>query len=349
MTSRALLLTPSRGLGGGIERYTQALEWAFTAKGVQYRRVDLHGDGPSAHARMLMESHRYLRASSMPVRLVVAHRALLPVASVLMRQRPRCGMSLVCHGIEVWGPRLRPRQAVETLLMRGPGVRAIAVSSFTAGTLLRGRAAAVLPPGLSEEWFRTLVRAASGARPRDAGIHLLTTFRLEDWRDKGLSQLLDAVAAMGRPDVRLTVCGSGDPPPDLRRLVGQHRGCTLRSGLSDAELAGELADADIFVLATRTRHGRAAYGEGFGVVLLEAQVAGTPVIAPAHGGSYDAYIEGVTGVAPADESTGALTQVLDDLLGDRQRLAQMGQHAAEWAREAFAPDRYASLAVARLL
>jgi phosphatidylinositol alpha-1,6-mannosyltransferase len=349
VTSRALLLTPSGGLGGGIERYAQTLEWAFAARGVEYRRVDLHGTGPSAHARLLMEGRGYLRASPVPVRLVATHRALLPAAVLLARGRPRCAVSLVCHGIEVWGPRLRPRQAVESFLMRGSGVRAVAVSSFTAGTLLRGRAATVLPPGLSAAWFAARVGAAAGARPRDAGIHLLTAFRLADWRDKGLPQLLDAVAALGRPDIRTTVCGSGDPPAGLRRLVGQHRGCTLRSGLSDAELAGELADADVFVLATRTRPGRTAYGEGFGVVLLEAQVAGTPVVVPAHGGAHDAYVEGITGVAPVDESTGALAEVLGDLLRDRQHLAQMGQRAAQWARESFAPERYASLAVATLL
>jgi glycosyltransferase involved in cell wall biosynthesis len=342
------MLTLSRGLGGGIERYAETLESAFTAEGIDYRRIDLHGSGPRAHARMLMESRRYLRASQAPFRLVVTHRALLPVASLLTCGRPGARLSLVCHGIEAWGPWLRLRRSVETFLMRAPGVRVVAVSSFTAGTLLRNCSATVLPPGLSEKWFAALVDAGT-ARNRDAGIRLLTAFRLDDWRDKGLPELLGAVTAVGRHDVRVTVCGSGEAPADLRRLMGQHACCTLRTGLSDAELADELADADLFVLATRTRHGRAAYGEGFGLVLLEAQVAGTPIVAPAYGGSHDAYVEGVTGVAPADESTAALAELLGDLLADPQRLAQMGQKAAEWARESFAPQRYASLAVARLL
>jgi glycosyltransferase involved in cell wall biosynthesis len=237
---------------------------------------------------------------------------------------------------------------VENFLMRCPGVRVVAVSTFTAGALFGDCPATILPPGLSQDWFRILVGAAGDIRPRETGFQLLTAFRLEDWQDKGLPQLLDAVAALGRPDVRVTICGSGEPPSDLRRLVRIH-GCPLRSGLSDRELASEIAGADIFVLATRTRRGPTAYGEGFGLVLLEAQVAGTPVVAPAYGGSHDAYIDGMTGVAPKDESAEALTAVLDDLLRDPQRLAHMGQRAAEWAREAFAPELYASLAVARLL
>jgi hypothetical protein len=45
MTSRVLLLSPSQGLGGGIERYVQTLEWAFAAEGVACQRLDLSGSG----------------------------------------------------------------------------------------------------------------------------------------------------------------------------------------------------------------------------------------------------------------------------------------------------------------
>ena len=233
--------------------------------------------------------------------------------------------------------------------MRRPGVRVVAVSSFTAGTLSPGNPASVLVPGLSREWFHKLVEASTVARACDPGLKLLTAFRLGDWRGKGLPQLLDAVAALGRSDIHVTVCGSGPPPADLQRLVRERPSCTLRPGLTDRELALELAAADLFVLATRTRPGRNASGEGFGLVLLEAQVAGTPVVGPAYGGSRDAFVDGVTGVAPADETTAALTMLLGDLLRDPQRLARMGQSAAEWSRECFAPESYASRAIARLL
>ena len=73
------------------------------------------------------------------------------------------------------------------------------------------------------------------------------------------------------------------------------------------------------------------------------------MIAPAYGGSHEAYVEGVTGVAPADESAEALARTLHDLLKDPAALASMGRHAAQWTRHAFAPERYAQLAVSRLL
>jgi phosphatidyl-myo-inositol dimannoside synthase len=346
---RALLLSPSRGLGGGIERYVETLEWAFGLQGVEYQRVDLRQPGIASHAQLLVRAREQLRDGASPVRIIAAHRALLPAAALLAREHAVCGISVVCHGSDVWGARLAPRWYIENRLMAHSNVRVVAASSFTAGALSGSCEAAILPPGLSLRWFQELVEASELVEARDTGLRLVTAFRLGDWQDKGLPELLDAIAALGRTDVHLTVCGNGEPPVDLIRLVREHERCTLRAGLTDSELARQLAAADLFVLATRTRTGRNASGEGFGLVLLEAQVAGTPVIGPAYGGSHDAYLDRITGVAPTDETAEALASVLDELLQDPGRLSWMGRQGAEWARESFAPKRYAELAVARLL
>jgi glycosyltransferase involved in cell wall biosynthesis len=352
MTGRVLLLAPSHGLGGGIERYVQTLEWAFAAKGVACDRISLGRSGVSGHVRMVAEGRAQMRAGGAPVRVVVAHRSLLPAASLLSRDRRIHGISLVCHGNDVWGTRRRGRRGVESALMRRPGVRTVAVSSFTAGALSGSVSVNVLPPGLSGQWFQTLADVSSSVdrtAEREAGLRIVTAFRLSQWRDKGLPELMRAVTALGRPDLRVTVCGSGVVPDDLRDFADRHPRCSLRPGLPDRELAAELAAADLFVLATRTRRGKCPSGEGFGLVLLEAQVAGTPVVGPAYGGSRDAYLEGITGATPADETAESLAQTLEVLLRDPCRLGEMGKQAAEWAQAAFAPEQYASRVVARLL
>jgi phosphatidylinositol alpha-1,6-mannosyltransferase len=347
--NRVLMLTPSRGRGGGIERYAETIEWAFCSQKVNHLRLDLARPGVSAHAQLLAESRAILRNACEPTRLVVMHRGLLPVAALLAGHPVVSGTSVVCHGSDVWASRLRPRSHVENWLMRRAGVRVITVSSFTSGALSRNCHASVLSPGLSERWFNMLVAASAMPQESRAIIQLVTTFRLSDWRQKGLPQLLEAVAALGRSDIRLNVCGNGEPHADLRQCVSSYRWCTLRTGLDDAGLASELANADLFVLATRTRCGRSPSGEGFGLVLLEAQVAGTPVIAPAFGGSHDAFLQHITGLAPVDETTGALARVLDELLSDRLQLQLMGKHAADWARSHFMPQRYAARAMSRLI
>jgi phosphatidyl-myo-inositol dimannoside synthase len=348
LAHHVLLLTPSCGLGGGIERYVETLEWAFSAHGVEFKRIDLCRSGGVAHARMLAQARAHLRSDPRSTRLVLAHRSLLPVASLLARERCVRGVSVICHGSDVWGPRYRPRKSIENFLMRTPDVRAVAVSSYTGGALAGNCAATILPPGLSNSWFRTLVDASASVE-RGSGINVVTAFRLADWRDKGLPELLEAITALGRPDVHVTICGSGKPSAELLRLVDRQNSCTLLGGLTDRELARQFAHADLFVLATRTRPGRHASGEGFGLVLLEAQVAGSPVVGPAHGGSRDAYVDQVSGLTPTDETAASLADTLDDMLKDPERLAQMGRRAGEWARESFSPARYAARAVKALL
>jgi glycosyltransferase involved in cell wall biosynthesis len=298
---------------------------------------------------MLAEGLRLLRGTTEATRLVVCHRAIVPVATVLAREPNVRGMSVVCHGSEGWDAPLRPRRRLERVLMRRPEVRAVAVSSFTAGTLARGLRASVLPPAPSRQWFEMLVSAGAKEHDRSPGIQLVTAFRLASWRQKGLPQLVAAVEALGRQDVRLTICGGGETSSELRRFVADHSWCALHEDASDPELAVHFSRADLFVLATRTKPGKGASGEGFGLVLLEAQLAGTPVIAPAYGGCADAFVQGVTGVSPTDETVQALTVVLRELLEDPDRLARMSKRALEWAQERFRPDRYALQASRKLL
>jgi len=347
-----LLLAPSGGLGGGIERYVQAVESALGDRGVAFRRLDLAWPGLAGHRALLAAAAAALPVTGKPARVILGHRALLPVAALLARMRAVSGISVICHGSDVWGTRSRPRWQLESRLMRRHDVRIVAVSSFTAGALFpggRGGRAAILPPGLSRAWFSELVRAASADRAPHAGLEVMTAFRLGEWRDKGLPQLTAAVAGLGRADVRLTVCGSGKPPADLLAHAGRYPWCTVRPGLPDRELAAQFASSDLFVLATRTRSGNLPCGEGFGLVLLEAQVAGTAAVGPAHGGSPDAYLDGVSGATPRDESVASLARVLEDLVSEPGRLRDMGARGAAWARVRFAPDRYAALAVERLL
>ena len=348
-SERVLLLSPSQGLGGGIERYIGTLEWALAHQKIATQRINLERSGPRAHLKMLAEGRALLQSSAQRTRLVVGHQALMPVAALLSRDSMVSGISILCYGTDAWSARNRPRARLERALMRRSGVRVVAISSFTAGTLASDCQSTILRPALSRRWFETLVTASTAAQQPRQGVQLVTAFRLSDWRNKGLPQLIQAITLQRRPDIRLTICGSGEPPPDLLRVVAGHEWCTLLVGLTDSELAIQLASADIFILATRTRIGRHAKGEGFGLVLLEAQVAGTPVIAPAYGGSSDAYVDGVTGLGPVNESAEALAKAINEMLEDPARLALMRRCVAQFARESFAPESYPRLVASKLL
>jgi glycosyltransferase involved in cell wall biosynthesis len=345
-----LLVTPSRGLGGGIERYVSTVEAAFTRHGVRYSRMDLRGPdqavGPEAKLRFACRVTQTARRTGGPLRLVVAHRNLLPVVYPLVRMSTFRGAVVIVHGCELW----TGRGPWSHRLLRRPDVRVVAVSNFTAGALMPTCQASVLYPGLAADWYHTLVAAGDAAplRSRDV-LDVATAFRLEDWRNKGLETLLEAVRLLGDERVTVTVCGSGPVPADLRAHVGGLPYCRIEADLPDIALARRLAAADLFVLSTRTRRGAAASGEGFGLVLLEAQLAGTPVVAPPLGGCGEAFQPGVTGLAPLDESAPALAKVLAALLHDDHRRAGMARAAAAWSRRRFEPDAHSAQVVRTLL
>ncbi|GII21206.1 glycosyltransferase family 4 protein [Planosporangium mesophilum] len=349
MNENVLLLAPSLGLGGGIERYVSTIEAVFTQHEVSYQRLNLldvnRPNGIVTKARFVREVLRATRASERPTRFVVAHCNLLPVVELAARMPNFAGATVILHGLEIWaGRHVRGHRT-----MRRPDVRVVTASNFSAGALARTSPANVLHPGVSAAWYRILVDAAEQARSGSGELNLVTAFRLDDWRDKGLGTLLDAVRLLRDDRVRLTVCGSGPVTAELRAAVEPYPWCRLRPGLTDQMLADQFAFADLFVLATRTRSGSDACGEGFGLVLLEAQLAGTAVVAPAYGGSGDAFQPGITGLAPLDETPEALAAVLASLLADDQWRTEMGRAAAAWARSRFEPTAYADNLLRALL
>jgi phosphatidylinositol alpha-1,6-mannosyltransferase len=191
-------------------------------------------------------------------------------------------------------------------------------------------------------WYETLIGAGRKRAGTAKGtISIVTAFRMEAWRSKGLATLLEAIESLDDPRIRLTVCGSGQVPAALAGLAEGRDWCRLVTNPSPGRLAARLAAADVVVLATATGTGGRRWGEGFGLVLLEAQLAGTVVVGPAYGGGRDAYVHGVTGLTPADDSPAALARVLAELIGDDERRAAMGAAAANWAKTRFDPDRHA--------
>lgn len=87
---------------------------------------------------------------------------------------------------------------------------------------------------------------------------------------KGLSVLLDAMADVPG-DVRLWVAGEGPETAELRASCTDERVEWL-GRVDDDELAARLRGADVFCAPS-------LHGESFGVVLLEAMAAQTPIVA----------------------------------------------------------------------
>src|ERR1700744_4862924 len=128
MGDGVLLLAPSRGLGGGIERYIGTVEAAFDREGVHYGRIDQSRPGVGAYREMTRRAVADIRASGRPARLVVAHPRLLPIGMLVARRADVSGISVLCYGADVWLSPWQLRWQLEKAIIGTADIRLVAIS-----------------------------------------------------------------------------------------------------------------------------------------------------------------------------------------------------------------------------
>jgi phosphatidylinositol alpha-1,6-mannosyltransferase len=227
------------------------------------------------------------------------------------------------------------------------------ISEFTSAALRPwlppGATLADLPPGVDTDTFHPSVDGAAirerHGLPPDAPLAVCIGRVV---RRKGQDILVESwPAVLARmPEARLLIGGTGPLRPQLERRVASlglgHR--VLLVGRVDwDDLPAYHRAADVFAMPGRTRL-RGLDVEGLGIVYLEAQASGVPVIAGRSGGAPEALLPGRSGLVVDGTDTGAVAEAVTDLLDDPERRAAMGAAGRE-----FVTKRYAWPAIAERL
>ncbi len=277
----------------------------------------------AAHPSLFYLGSMWQAVMSMPRPEVVqvGHVGLAPLGWWLARRLRRPWLVYV-YGQEVWrGGRRNGLGALDAVL-RGRVLRA---------------ADAVLSPGtfttrLLADWRvrpERIVSVPYGAEPQapaspPCGTTLLSVARLVP--RKGIDTVIRALPRLRNEEVEYRVVGRGPDEPRLRDLARQH-GVEQRvhflGRLDDAALASEYQRCALFVLPSRRTHDGEL--EGYGLVHFEAAAWGRPVIAGRSGGEVDAVVDGETGVLVDGASLEAVTDALQGLLADPERMRRMGE------------------------
>jgi phosphatidylinositol alpha-mannosyltransferase len=198
-----------------------------------------------------------------------------------------------------------------------------------------GGACHVLPNGVEVERFAKADPWPVPDTPAGTGRAILFVGRHEP--RKGLDVLLRAFAKLERRDAVLWVAGEG--PQTAALAASAPDNVEWLGRISDRELAGRLRTAAVFCAPS-------LHGESFGVVLLEAMAAGTPVIASDIAGYRDVARDGREAVLVPGGDAAALADGLRKVLDDTTlagRLVEAGTaRAAGFSMERLA-GRYVEL------
>jgi phosphatidyl-myo-inositol dimannoside synthase len=221
----------------------------------------------------------------------------------------------------------------------------LANSRFTAGLLSRMGVASqcitLLNPGCRVEGFSPGKPSAEflAAYPQLAGpgpiLLTLGNLVLRKGQDTTLKSLPHLLSRW--PQLRYAIAGDGRNRSELEALaasLGVAANVSFLGRVPAHFLADLYRSCDVFVMPSRMRPEHHDV-EGFGIVFLEANVCGKPVVGGRSGGIEDAIVDGKTGLLVDPESPDAVAKAVASLLESPDTAAAMGAAGRARALENF--------------
>jgi glycosyltransferase involved in cell wall biosynthesis len=148
-------------------------------------------------------------------------------------------------------------------------------------------------------------------------------------RRKGVDLLLDAMPALWRhfPEAELHIMGDGDAAGDLKHMAAE-----IDPGMRRISFHGAVADPhtrlgeyDLFILPSRS--------DNLPIALLEAMLAGLPVVAASVGGIPELISSAGCGTVVPAESAGALSEaIVESAKAGRSSMAAIGCKGERFVR-----------------
>ncbi|WP_439840029.1 glycosyltransferase [Aeromonas caviae] len=153
---------------------------------------------------------------------------------------------------------------------------------------------------------------------------------------KGAGYLLQAFAKVANriPNAELVIVGDGPLRTLLEEQANQLRlNVSFLGALSSVQVQQQLHEARVFCLPSVTAENGDA--EGLGIVILEAQACGVPVVTSARGGAAEGILDGVTGFSFPEKDVSILAERLFILLQDDRLINDMSLAAVEFIKDNF--------------
>lgn len=229
--------------------------------------------------------------------------------------------------MDVRGHRGAIRRLAESALRRWDRNSAKWVDGFAANSKVVAnrirrfydREAAVIYPPVDTSYFSPDLETSRGD-------YVLAVSRLIPYKRVDI-----AISAAAATNVPLVVAGSGPDDLRLRALAEEIHpgGVEFQVYPSDERLRALYRGAAALIFP--------AY-EDFGIVPVEAQACGTPVLALAAGGATETVVDGTTGILVPEQSAEAFTHGLAALLSKRPNLEACVVNASRFSHSRFSRE-----------
>jgi UDP-glucose:(heptosyl)LPS alpha-1,3-glucosyltransferase len=231
--------------------------------------------------------------------------------------------------------------ALERRIYTNPKVHLAAVSKLVSAQLEKhfGRTdAVVIPNAVDTVIFNSEARLARRSVSRQSlkldDSDFVVLLIGNDWKKKGLDQLLRALAIIEIP-IQLLVVGKDDPGlygSALRQLRLEDR---VRFLAPSADVLSFYAAVDAYVAPSLE--------DAFGLPILEAMACGLPVIASVQAGASESIIDGTTGYLLRDPMNHVeLAELIRRVAGDRSVAHKLGAAAAQYVQASVSWDHNVS-------
>lgn len=220
----------------------------------------------------------------------------------------------------------------------------IANSNYTKGLVHSVSSKSVkfaLPLAVNHNFFKPIETQKSQSQKLKIGI----VSRIEQF--KGHDFIMNVIAklpAAYRNKIEFNIAGTGPYTPELEQLaekLGMSDQVHFYGFVNDLDLPNFYNSNDLFILCSRENPDNISV-EGFGLVFLEAQACGLPVIGANTGGIADAIDHENGGWLINQDNEEELRKVLMAILDDRTMLTTMGLKARNRVLKGYTWDIYCS-------
>lgn len=340
--ARILLLTlefpPDRG---GVARYYGGLVGAMPAGSVVVLKAQLSRWMLPRWLPLLWRVWRTVRRETI-TEILVGHILPLGTITYLLKRLSivRCPVTVFTHGMDILVPQSSRRK---TLLMKkilGVASRVVTISQFTKRELLKlgvpEEKIVIVPPCPTIKNFESRI---SGFTLRKK-YHLenkkilLTVARLVE--RKGIDLVIEALRNVEIPGFAYVVVGDGPEKEKFQlRITHYALPVILVGAVGDDELAAWYEACDAFIMTPRTIGPDV---EGFGLVYLEANAVGKPVIGSRSGGVPEAVVDGETGLLVDESDVDGIANAIRRLLSDEAFAKKLGERGRSRVEHEFQWD-----------